>query len=111
MIVDKHPVAENIRRIRESRGWQQNELARRLGVKTERVSNWECKENNPTVAWIPVIAETLGCSIDELFGLKVIEVDDDELWYLMNYRELGPERRKAVRDLIDTLKGFVPADG
>lgn len=71
MIVDKHPVADNIRRIRESLGLSQTELARRLGVKIERVSNWECKENNPTAAWLPAIADTLHCSIDELFGHEI----------------------------------------
>lgn len=68
---EKYPVADNIRMMREAHGWQQTEFAAMLGVKKERVSNWECKENNPQVEWIPIIADTLGCSINDLFGTGI----------------------------------------
>lgn len=64
----KYPLADNIRAIREKQNMQQLALADKLGVKRERVSNWECAENNPLPEWIPLIADALHCSIDELYG-------------------------------------------
>ena len=64
----KYPLADNIRTIREKQDMQQIALAEKLGVKRERVSNWECAENNPLPEWIPLIADALHCSIDELFN-------------------------------------------
>ena len=64
----KHPIGSNIKRIREAHGIPQLVLAERLGVKRERVSNWECEENNPTLECIVALADIFDCSIDELFG-------------------------------------------
>ena len=61
-------IGSHIRRIREAHGLAQNTLADKLGVKRERVSNWECEENNPVLEFIPSLADILNCSIDELFG-------------------------------------------
>ena len=72
----KHPIGANIKRIREAHGMPQLVLAERLGVKRERVSNWECEENNPTLECIVALADILNCSIDELFGY--IHVMDDK---------------------------------
>ena len=40
-------VGRRIVRERKRRGWSQGDLARRLGVKRERMGNWERGENAP----------------------------------------------------------------
>ena len=59
----------NLRRIRKEKGITQEQLADTVGVSAQAVSKWEIN-SFPDAALLPKIAEKLGVSIDELFGLK-----------------------------------------
>lgn len=50
----------------QDKGWNQTELANRLGVLPQHVSNW-IKRGLPTDKYAAV-ADVLGCSVDELLG-------------------------------------------
>ena len=60
---------ENLRRIRKEKKVTQEQLAEAAGVSPQAVSKWEMN-SFPDAALLPKIAEKLGVSIDELFGLK-----------------------------------------
>ena len=57
----------NIKNLREINGLTQHELAVVLGINQSTVAMWETGESMPRAALLPKIAETLGCSIDDLF--------------------------------------------
>lgn len=59
----------NLRKIRKEKGITQEQLADAVGVSAQAVSKWEMN-SFPDAALLPKIAERLGVSIDELFGLK-----------------------------------------
>ena len=59
----------NLRRIRKEKGITQEQLAEAAGVSAQAVSKWEIS-SFPDAALLPKIAEKLGVSIDELYGLK-----------------------------------------
>ncbi len=59
----------NIRICRELAGLTSSELARRVGVTPTAVSRWESGLDVPSAARLPKLAKTMGCSIDQLFGL------------------------------------------
>ncbi|MGN1340155.1 MAG: helix-turn-helix domain-containing protein [Oscillospiraceae bacterium] len=59
----------NLRRIRKEKGITQEQLADAVGVSAQAVSKWEMN-SFPDAALLPGIAEKLGVSIDELFGLR-----------------------------------------
>ncbi|MGN0687765.1 MAG: helix-turn-helix domain-containing protein [Oscillospiraceae bacterium] len=59
----------NLRRLRKEKGITQEQLAEAVGVSPQAVSKWEIN-SFPDAALLPKIAERLGVSIDELFGLK-----------------------------------------
>ena len=61
---------ENIAKLRKQQGWTQEELGARLGVSAQSISKWENSVSMPDVCLLPSIAEILGTSIDELFGMK-----------------------------------------
>ena len=61
--------SENLRRIRKEKKITQEQLAEFVGVSPQAVSKWEIS-SFPDAALLPKIAERLGVSIDELFGLK-----------------------------------------
>jgi len=62
-------IQETGRRIveaRKRRGWSQTELAHQLGVKRERVGNWERGENAPRLEELALLGQVLRISLDEL---------------------------------------------
>ena len=56
-----------IKKLREKAGLQQKQLAERMGVLTTAVSNWESEVALPRARQLPLLAQVLGCSIDELY--------------------------------------------
>lgn len=54
--------------IRKKAGLTQCELAERLNIGQSTIAMWETGCALPTADKLPQIAETLHCSIDELFG-------------------------------------------
>lgn len=60
---------KNLRRLRKEKGMTQEQLADAVGVSAQAVSKWEMN-SYPDAALLPGIAEKLGVSIDELFGLR-----------------------------------------
>jgi transcriptional regulator with XRE-family HTH domain len=55
-----------IKAIREKRGLTQKQLADRLGVKQQNISDWERGERSPSVKNLKKLAEVLNCQIDDL---------------------------------------------
>lgn len=56
-----------IRKIRESKGLTQKALAKLLNVTRSSVAMWEKGESLPRADKLPMLAEVLQCSIDDLF--------------------------------------------
>ena len=60
------------RRIQELRiafGWNQVELAKRLNVSKQTVSNWENDNIQPSIEMLMRLAKTFGVTTDYLLGL------------------------------------------
>lgn len=60
-------IGEQITKFRKAAGLTQEDLGKAAGVSTQAVSRWECG-GAPDVSLLPVIADTLGVTIDALFG-------------------------------------------
>ncbi len=60
-------VGQQIRRLREAKGWNQAELAVYAGIGPSGVSQIETGKRNPSAATLQKIAEALGVEISELF--------------------------------------------
>lgn len=56
-----------IKELREPLKLTQEELAKTLGVKRTTVSMWETGEAFPRADKLPLLAEKLNCTIDDLF--------------------------------------------
>ena len=56
-----------IRELRDRAGMTQDELAASVGVVRSAVANWEVEISLPKARLLPLLAEALECSIDELF--------------------------------------------
>lgn len=54
---------------RENMGITQNDLAQKMGVKHNTISQWEAGVRSPKVKDLPKLAEILDCTTDELLGI------------------------------------------
>lgn len=61
-------LSENIKNLRTQNGLNQVELAKRLNVTKQCVSNWENDNVLPSVAMLNQIADFFGVSVDRLLG-------------------------------------------
>lgn len=60
-----------IAQLRKEKGLTQKQLSEILGVSDKTISHWEREESAPDISILPVLAETLGVSVDELLKGEV----------------------------------------
>lgn len=58
---------ENLKQERKLCGLTQQELADKMGISQQQLSQWECNKFEPTVSSIVAIAKALDVSFDDLF--------------------------------------------
>ncbi|MBR5313323.1 MAG: helix-turn-helix transcriptional regulator [Clostridia bacterium] len=63
-------IAENIAGYRKLCGLTQEQLGERLGVTNQAVSKWESAASHPDILLLPKIAEVLGITLEELYGIE-----------------------------------------
>ncbi len=62
-------LGKKIRTLRFKAGLTQEQLAEKLGIGAQSVSKWENAATMPDITLLPLLAETFGVSIDDLFDL------------------------------------------
>ena len=86
-------IGEQIQKFRKECGMTQNELAEKLFVSYQAISQWENGVTKPDIELLPKIAEIFKISIDELFSIQTVKKDseldlktfnDDTLYLVMN---------------------------
>ena len=66
-----HMVASNIRKFREEKNFTQSDLADRLSVTRQAVSNWENGKTEPDIETLHKISDILEITVEELiYGSK-----------------------------------------
>lgn len=70
-------MGQRLRNVRKARHLTQKELAKRLNIKQNRISEYENNKAEPVATTLSEIAEELKCSADFLLGLKTHEQVDD----------------------------------
>lgn len=64
-------IAENIKHFREEKKISQSELAEKLNVTRQAVSNWECGKTEPDIETLHKISDIFEVTIEELiYGTK-----------------------------------------
>lgn len=62
-----HIFSANLRRLRLSKGYTQEQVAAQLGVSPQSVSRWECSSTLPDVLLLPQIARLYHVTVDDLY--------------------------------------------
>ena len=87
---------QQIRKLRQARGMSQVELAKRLGVTKQSVSNWENDNIQPSVEMVVKLAEVFSVSTDYLLGLEQGEY--------LDVTGLSQKKIAHIRQLVDDLR-------
>ena len=61
-------ISEKIKEDRYQTRITQKELADLFGITSQSVSKWEREECCPDIALLPVLADAIGCTVDEFFA-------------------------------------------
>jgi DNA-binding XRE family transcriptional regulator len=87
-------MGETIFRLRKEKGLSQGELGKLIGVSNKAVSKWETYEANPDVTLLPLLAQSLGVSIDELFTDIIVPKDNKEYW---------EDKKNTILDVVENI--------
>lgn len=66
----KQTMGEIISTLRKEKGMTQKDLAEKMQVTDKAVSKWERNLSCPDINSIPLLAETLGISVDQLLDVS-----------------------------------------
>ena len=93
--------------VRKARGLSQRDLARNVGISYRMIAYYEAQTSRPPSAKLPVLANALKVSTDELLGhapLSVQEPANGRLWKrLQAVEQLPPQAQKQVVELVELL--------
>ena len=98
-------ICERVRYYRELAGMEQKELATKLGITGNSVSNWENGRSRPDINLIPQLCELLHITLYELFAMDdpTIRLTAGEQMHIDTYRQLSRGNQYAVDSLTDSL--------
>ena len=68
MTIKRIIVSQKIKSFRRERRLTQEQFAIGLGVSAQAISKWEREECYPDITFLPTLAETLGCTVDDFFA-------------------------------------------
>ena len=99
-------LSENIKTVRKSKGFSQEELAVKLNVVRQTISKWEQGLSVPDADMLISLSEALDTPVSTLLGEPVAEAKSDDLKALAGKLEvinLQLARQKALRWLLIAL--------
>jgi len=76
--MNEQPMGNLITHLRKSKGMTQKELADKMNVTDKAVSKWERNLSCPDISSLPLLAETLGVSVEELLNTTKKEEKSNE---------------------------------
>ena len=94
---------ENLKRLRQDKGYTQVQLAKQAGLRVASVSQMERNEGDPKLSTIYKLMDSLECSADSLLLDLKHESLSKAMKTMLERAEKLPEREKRiVLDVIDT---------
>lgn len=98
-------ICENIRYYRKRKELEQKQLAAKLGITGNAITNWEMGRTRPDISLIPDICDILGITFSELFGMDApnTEFTVEEKKLVQEYRKLSEVNQRIVGSVMDTL--------
>ena len=103
----EHYLGEKLKKLRESRGWTQADLAKRLNKAVSTVSGYESDAHAIPLDVLASISSLFNISTDELLGLDAPEVKktliklrNELLSPSQKGNDLSPQQMEILHDII-----------
>ena len=105
-------ICERVKYYREQLGLEQKELAKRIGITANSISNWENGRSRPDVNLLPALSRELGITIYELFNLEAPfpKYTARQQKLIEGYDALSDGHKHAVDRLVDALTEIEAAE-
>ncbi|MFD0714308.1 helix-turn-helix domain-containing protein [Paenibacillus sp. GCM10027626] len=95
-------MGSRIAKLREDRGWTQEQTAASLGISRAALSHYEKNRREPDSATLSKFADLFHVSVDYLVGRKIASPAGDPIYVLVDQLELSDEQSlKKFRLTID----------
>ena len=101
-------IAENLKALRKSREWTQEEMAEAVGVSPQSVSKWERGDTYPDITLLPALANLYKVSVDAIIGMdKINEAEARTEIFKRGHEYLRKSDGKAAAAVFsEALKTF-----
>jgi len=93
--------AVRFKNLRQSKGLNQVQLAERLGVTKQSISNWENDNIMPSIEMLIRIADSFRVSTDYLLGR---DVQESEAVQMLDITGLTPNQIEHIKLIVDDLR-------
>ena len=107
--VKSMPLGENIKRMRQDKGWTQGELSKVSGVRLGHISRLERNDTDPKLSTIYRLIDAFGCSADSLLLNKEQMSLSAQLKASYERAATLPEKEKEV--ILDLIDKYCMASG
>ena len=101
---DMQKIGKKIVSLRKLKNMTQMELADRMGISFQAVSNWERGNSMPDISKLPELAEIFGVSLDELLGEKSSLLEAAVEDRLEECVKSGDVSEEEIEDILPILK-------
>ena len=99
--------ADNLKILRKTKGYTQEELASKLKVVRQTVSKWEVGDSTPDMEKLVAMSDLFDVSLDKLVMGKEDEKSQDaqksELVATLNEKVLTDKNKKKAKSIIKTI--------
>jgi len=96
-MMDNIKTGKLIAELRKSKGLTQQQLADQMNLSNKTISKWESGSGSPDLSNLPVLADALGVTVDELLRGEInhsSETDIESIKEPPKKRELTPAQKK-----------------
>lgn len=93
-------MANRIKAARQAAGLKAEDLAKKVGISTSRLLNWECGIRTPKLDILPNIAEAVGCSAAYLAGFTDHQGESSDSWRYIVPNGESPAVQATANDFI-----------
>ena len=98
-------IGKRLKKYRSQMGLSQKKLSTHTGISQSFISSIESNKQSPTINTLERICEVLGITIAEFFSKPNNTVPDSLKPFLDNVRQLSPDQREHLINLLQSLNG------
>ena len=105
VIIYKDDIGQRIKHFRLQAGLMQGQLARRIGMTANGITNWETGLGHPPAVKIKALCSALGITADQLFGFPPPRstLSEDEKQLLHAYNNLTPNDKAMALAMMEAF--------